>query len=104
MLLVAIARHLDRARLQEVREGISELEIQKLAYFLQSLGAPLRLTFGRGTYGPYAAGLSRTPPTADPGQLAGRVASWSLRKARMFTDKHVRIATARLLERELLPA
>jgi hypothetical protein len=54
LLLSAISRYLERARLQEVREGISELEIQKLAYFLQVLGAPLRLEFVRGTYGPYA--------------------------------------------------
>ena len=51
-LLVAIGRYLERARLLEVREGISELEIQKLAYFLQTLGAPLRLTFTRGRFGP----------------------------------------------------
>jgi O-acetyl-ADP-ribose deacetylase (regulator of RNase III) len=53
-LLVAIGRYLQRARLQEVRDGISELEIQKLAYFLQILGAPLRLSFARGRYGPYS--------------------------------------------------
>jgi uncharacterized protein YwgA len=50
-------RYLDRARLQEVREGISELEAQKLAYLLQTLGAPFRLVFNRGRYGPYAPAL-----------------------------------------------
>ena len=182
LLLAAISVYLGRARLQEVRDGISELEIQKLAYFLQVLGAPLRLTFVRGTYGPYAPALSRTldaleghnltglgdrsarvtefapinpipasadaaerlvaehpaelqrlasllelvegfetpyslellatvhfasghePTTADPGALAERVASWSLRKARMFTAKHVELASHRLAERRLLPA
>lgn len=182
VLLIAIARYLDRARLQEVREGISELEIQKLAYFLQVLGTPLRLAFNRGTYGPYAPSLGhvldsleghylsgigdrsapvtrfapinplphsveaaeaalrgdhevvrrigellelldgfetpyslellatvhfasiQTPPTAAPAELADRVASWSLRKARMFTEKHVRVAASRLQEHELLPA
>ncbi|TDC42209.1 macro domain-containing protein [Micromonospora sp. KC213] len=182
VLLIAVARYLDRARLQEVREGISELEIQKLAYFLQVLGTPLRLAFNRGAYGPYAPSLGhvlvsleghylsgigdrsasvtqfapinplpdgleaaeavlrgedeivrrigellklvdgfetpyslellatvhfasiQAPPTGSPAELAERVASWSLRKARMFTDKHVRVAAARLQEHELLPA
>lgn len=181
LLLTAIARYLDRARLQEVREGISELEIQKLAYFLQQLGAPMRLQFARGRYGPYAEGLSHVlntleghyltglgdrsarvtqffpinttrgteqaslemvqsapddvariesllrlvdgfetpyslellatthfaavqqPPTCDPSLLAERVASWSLRKARLFTEAHVRIAANRLAEHDLLP-
>ncbi|MBU2666517.1 macro domain-containing protein [Actinoplanes bogorensis] len=182
LLVTAVNRYLDRARLQEVRDGISELEIQKLAYFLQVLGAPLRLTFVRGTYGPYAPQLSHVldaleghhltglgdrsarvtefapinpvprsvdaaeelladqpaelerlstlldlvegfetpyslellatvhfasgyePMTDDPGALADRVASWSLRKARMFTEKHVTLAAARLADRNLLPA
>jgi O-acetyl-ADP-ribose deacetylase (regulator of RNase III) len=181
LLLVAISRYLQRARLQEVRDGISELEIQKLAYFLQVLGAPLNLTFVRGNYGPYARAVShvldaleghhvtgfgdrsakvtefapinplpdsvraagelldrdpvgsgrlaellslvdgfetpyslellatvhfastREPATAEPSELAGRVASWSLRKASMFTDKHVRVAATRLAEQRLLP-
>ncbi len=33
------------------------LEIQKLAYFLQAAGEPLRLNFVRGKYGPYAEPL-----------------------------------------------
>jgi O-acetyl-ADP-ribose deacetylase (regulator of RNase III) len=33
------------------------LEIQKLAYFLQAAGEPLRLNFARGKYGPYAETL-----------------------------------------------
>lgn len=53
-LLVALDRYLRRARAQEVREGVSELEIQKLVYFLQVLGQPFRLEFSRGRYGPYA--------------------------------------------------
>jgi O-acetyl-ADP-ribose deacetylase (regulator of RNase III) len=180
LLVIAIARYLERARLQEVRGGISELEIQKLAYFLQVLGAPSRLTFVRGRYGPYAADLShalddleghyitgvgdrsapvtsfapinpapgsveeaeasladdrdasqqvgallrlvdgfetpyslellatvhyaanRPPVTDDPAELVNRVEAWSLRKARMFTDNHVRIAASRLRDHDLL--
>lgn len=181
LLLTTISRYLVRARLQEVREGISELEVQKLAYFLQVLGAPLALTFVRGTYGPYAPELghvldsleghhltglgdrsarvtefapinpieesvdtaehllaehpadsqrlsalldlvegfetpyslellatvhfasNHSPRTHDTAALADRVASWSLRKARMFTPKHVAMAAGRLTEHGLMP-
>jgi hypothetical protein len=164
-----------------VRDGVSELEIQKLAYLLQLLGAPLRLSFTRGRYGPYAPTLSQVldrleghyligfgdrsasvtefapinptpegakaaeellerhpadrarldvllelvdgfetpyslellatvhfagtqnPSTAESSVLAERVAAWSLRKARMFTERHVQIAAERLREHQLLP-
>lgn len=36
---------------------LSMLEIQKLAYFLQEVGEPLRLTFVKQRYGPYAENL-----------------------------------------------
>jgi len=36
---------------------LTMLEIQKLAYFLQAAGEPLRLPFMKGTYGPYAEDL-----------------------------------------------
>jgi O-acetyl-ADP-ribose deacetylase (regulator of RNase III) len=35
------------------------LEIQKLAYFLQEAGEPLRLKYEKGHYGPYAANLNK---------------------------------------------
>ena len=35
------------------------LEVQKLAYFLQEAGEPLRLTYEPGHYGPYAANLNK---------------------------------------------
>jgi len=35
------------------------LEIQKLAYFLQESGEPLRLRYEAGHYGPYAANLNK---------------------------------------------
>ena len=37
---------------------LAMLEVQKLAYFLQVAGEPLRLTFTKGTYGPYAETLN----------------------------------------------
>jgi O-acetyl-ADP-ribose deacetylase (regulator of RNase III) len=181
LLVVAVARYFEQARLQEVREGVSELEIQKLVYFLKALGAAYPLAFDRGHYGPYADRLphvldlleghyligfgdrssrvtefepitpiaphlpeaesvldrcspdrerldkllalvdgfetpyslellatvhfaaTQSPPTADPTLIGDRVADWSLRKARLFTQDHVRVATRRLAERGLLP-
>ncbi|MBK5941158.1 macro domain-containing protein [Halochromatium roseum] len=35
------------------------LEVQKLAYFLQAAGEPLRLRYEAGHYGPYAANLNK---------------------------------------------
>jgi len=35
------------------------LEVQKLAYFLQAAGEPLRLRFEKGIYGPYAHNLNK---------------------------------------------
>jgi hypothetical protein len=35
------------------------LEIQKMAYFLQETGEPLRLQYGAGHYGPYATNLGK---------------------------------------------
>ncbi|TMN21416.1 macro domain-containing protein [Lentibacillus cibarius] len=37
---------------------LSLLEIQKLAYFLQNVGEPLRLRFEKGKFGPYADNLN----------------------------------------------
>lgn len=57
-LLTAIERYLERAEALEPRDGVTTLEIQKIAYFLQVLGEPLRLSFTRGRYGPYADSLN----------------------------------------------
>ncbi|MBY8872349.1 macro domain-containing protein [Micromonospora sp. PLK6-60] len=57
-LLRAIERYLEQARALEPRDGITTLEVQKIAYFLQAMGEPLRLSFDRGRYGPYAEGLN----------------------------------------------
>jgi O-acetyl-ADP-ribose deacetylase (regulator of RNase III) len=180
LLLVAADRYLIQANTLEDRSGVSELEIQKLAYFLQLFGVDLGLRFARGPYGPYAEGLHRvlqemeghqiagygdrsapvlelqpirvTPDglaeakhrliddptaqaevdavmelldgfetpysvellatvhfasghadgTADDRVLSDMVASWSLRKARLFTHDHVRVAAQRLRERALV--
>ncbi len=43
----------------ELDYPLSMLEIQKLAYFLQEAGQPLRLEFEKGPYGPYSDGLRK---------------------------------------------
>jgi hypothetical protein len=76
---------------------------------LQRLMSLLDLVEGFET--PYSLELLATvhfasghePETADPVVLAERVVSWSLRKARMFTTKHVELASMRLADKELLP-
>ena len=42
---------------QQAEYRLSRLEIQKLAYFLQEAGQPLKLNFQRDKYGPYADNL-----------------------------------------------
>jgi hypothetical protein len=46
---------MDRYRMEDYR--LSYLEVQKLAYFLQAAGEPLRLRFQADRYGPYADNL-----------------------------------------------
>jgi O-acetyl-ADP-ribose deacetylase (regulator of RNase III) len=70
-LLLAIEHYLDRAKALEPREGVTHLEIQKLAYFLQVLGRPLRLSFARGHYGPYAERLNRVLDEMEGHYLVG---------------------------------
>ena len=71
LLLITVARYLDRARLLQSRDGVSELEIQKLTYFLQVLGAPLGLAFVRVRYGPYADRLVHVLDTLEGHYLTG---------------------------------
>ncbi|MFC8905039.1 DarT ssDNA thymidine ADP-ribosyltransferase family protein, partial [Micromonospora sp. NPDC057140] len=70
-LLRAIERYLDQARALEPREGITNLEIQKLAYFLQVYGEPLRLSFAQGRYGPYADNLNHVLDRLEGHYLVG---------------------------------
>lgn len=181
LLVMAIARYHEHARLQQARDGVSELEVQKLAYFLQVVGAALPLSFAKGRYGPYDERLPyvldaleghylvgfgdrsahvtdllpikplgdalevaarelreapeeihrledvlrlvdgfetpyslellatvhfaamQEPHSGDPDVLSTRVSEWNLRKARLFSAHHVRIAADRLAEVGLLP-
>jgi O-acetyl-ADP-ribose deacetylase (regulator of RNase III) len=71
LLMVAIGRYQDRARTQEARDGISELEIQKVAYFLKAFGADYPLKFTQGKYGPYAETLPHVLNTLEGHYLTG---------------------------------
>ena len=48
----AIIKALDTYR--ELNYGLSKIEVQKLAYFLQEAGEPLKLQFVKHHYGPYS--------------------------------------------------
>lgn len=50
---------------------LSKLEIQKLAYFLQEAGEPLRLNFSAHTYGPYADNLNHVLSRLDGHFITG---------------------------------
>jgi O-acetyl-ADP-ribose deacetylase (regulator of RNase III) len=59
-LLSLLARYvrLRQAEQSEVTDGASLLEMQKLMYFLQAAGQPLRLNYVKARYGPYAENLN----------------------------------------------
>lgn len=50
---------------------LSLLEIQKLAYFLQTVGEPLRLEFEKGKFGPYADNLNHVLERLDGHYIRG---------------------------------
>jgi hypothetical protein len=53
------------------RRGASLLEIQKLMYFLQEAGQPLRLDYAKGHYGPYADNLNHVLQALEGHYLSG---------------------------------
>jgi O-acetyl-ADP-ribose deacetylase (regulator of RNase III) len=53
------------------RGGASLLEIQKLMYFLQEAGQPLRLDYAKGRYGPYADNLNHVLQALEGHYLRG---------------------------------
>jgi O-acetyl-ADP-ribose deacetylase (regulator of RNase III) len=58
VLLAGYAQAAMRERFDLIRPGASLLEIQKLGYLLQTSGLPLRLSYAKGKYGPYAENLN----------------------------------------------
>jgi len=51
--------------------SLSLIEVQKLAYFLQRLGEPLKLNFVKGQYGPFASNLGHVLQRMDGAYLRG---------------------------------
>lgn len=58
-------------RYEEVAVDPSLIEVQKLLYFMQVAGEPLRLNFVRGRYGPYADNLRHVLATVEGHYLTG---------------------------------
>jgi len=56
---------------QPLDGGLSLLEVQKLAYFLQVAGEPLRLNYEAGHYGPYAPNLNKVLETLEGHYIRG---------------------------------
>ena len=59
-LVALINGYVEQAKSErfEASEGASLLEIQKLMYLLQVSGQPMRLSYTKGRYGPYAENLN----------------------------------------------
>lgn len=65
----AILALLDTYR--SVNFGLSKIEVQKLAYFLQEAGENMKLQFQKHTYGPYADALRHALNTMDGHYIQG---------------------------------
>jgi O-acetyl-ADP-ribose deacetylase (regulator of RNase III) len=59
-LVALINGYVEKARSERVEasDGASLLEIQKLMYLLQAVGTPMRLSYTKAQYGPYAENLN----------------------------------------------
>jgi O-acetyl-ADP-ribose deacetylase (regulator of RNase III) len=65
---------------------VTQLEIQKLAYFLQEAGEPLRLRMQKGLYGPYADNLNKVLETLEGHYIRGYDGSRKPDRAIALTD------------------
>jgi O-acetyl-ADP-ribose deacetylase (regulator of RNase III) len=90
-LLAMLQRYAELCRVEQVStiNGASLLEIQKLMYLLQVAGQPLRLTYTKAQYGPYAENLNHALQQLEGHYLRG------------YGDRSEQIL--RLLPLELLP-
>jgi O-acetyl-ADP-ribose deacetylase (regulator of RNase III) len=72
-LLALVSRYVHLTQVEEVAvsDGASALEIQKLMYFLQEAGQPLRLTYAKARYGPYADNLNHVLQAMEGRYLRG---------------------------------
>jgi uncharacterized protein YwgA len=95
---------------RQMRYPLSQLEVQKLAYFLVGAGQPLgRLSFKKNKYGPYASELRHVLTKMDGAYLHGvgdgtktseiTVAASALREADAFFEAQQDRETAQRVER-----
>lgn len=72
-LLKTLGRYVRLSALEQIEapNGASLLEIQKLMYFLQQAGQPLKLDYVKGRYGPYANNLNHVLQTLEGHYLRG---------------------------------
>ena len=95
---------------RQMRYPLSQLEVQKLAYFLVGAGQPLgRLNFKENKYGPYAGELRHVLTKMDGAYLHGvgdgtkqseiTVVSTALKEAETFLDAQQDRETAQRVER-----
>lgn len=72
-LLALVCRYTRLTQVEDVAEsdGASLLEIQKLMYFLQEAGQPLRLNYAKARYGPYADNLNHVLQNLEGHYLRG---------------------------------
>jgi len=72
-LLTAVGSYFRLSQLEQATalDGASLLEIQKLMYFLQEAGQPLRLKYVKARYGPYADNLNHVLQALEGHYLRG---------------------------------
>jgi hypothetical protein len=56
---------------REMEYGLTRIEVQKLAYFLEMAGQPLNLAFVKDSYGPYSDKLRRVLKALDGHYIVG---------------------------------
>jgi len=56
---------------RQMEYGLTKIEVQKLAYFLEQAGQPLKLDFVKHTYGPYSDKLRHVLTTIDGHYITG---------------------------------
>lgn len=73
VLLAMVGKYVRASQMEELAalDGASLLEIQKLMYFLQEAGQPLRLNYVKGRYGPYAENLNHALQALEGHYLRG---------------------------------
>jgi len=95
--------------LRELRYGLSKVEVQKLAYFLQEAGEPLNLPFVKHHFGPYSDRLRHALNKLEGHFIRGlgdgvveaeiEPMDEALREADDFVRNHPELGTAGRVER-----